>query len=299
MQEAVQKCRGSVPADGGVNHEAWKASHQKEADYQKAARLKRKVQALKDGLLLPQEADDELESFILQLDAKKSEFLKPPDLTAEEKRRNKLYAGPTKPAFVMTGQGNGVKAFLCPGVQHAPARDLGMVVVQRPDVADVIVAENLQSLKEEPHLRASLRGSYVLSPATLRGQPGFCIKFAGVGRMKRFVWASQDFKEETWSILSSTFVIFVVSLAGVMSRAVPWRVCEIGPRRILTSILPCGMLWMTALSPLPGNGWTRWTSFCWVGDRSTLHWSHRIRSSWRRKCLLILFLSSTPVKRIN
>ena len=169
-----------------------------ELKFQLDGRMERKLQALKDGHLLPEEADEELELFIRQLAAKKSALLKPPDLSAGEKKRDLLYSGPSKPWFLENTAQATVPAFVCPGVSGAvrPAQDSGMQMVSFAGDADVVITKDLKSLPELVQLCAVLRGSYVLDLPMLRGRPGLCLKFKGVGHLKRYVWLSPAFKQE-------------------------------------------------------------------------------------------------------
>lgn len=193
VQAKVQEqgaCRDPAP----VLPDAAKA----ELEFQREGRMERKLQALKDGHLLPEEADEELESFIQHLAAKKSALLNPPDLSAGEKKRDLLYRGPSKPWFLQDAGQARVPAFICAGVSGAvrPAQDLGMQMVNFAGDADVVIATDLKSLPELVQLCAVLRGSYVLDLPMLRGRPGLCLKFKGVGHLKRHVWLSRAFKQE-------------------------------------------------------------------------------------------------------
>ena len=70
----------------------WGDTHEREAKFQSASRLKRKVQALRDGVLLPSEADQELEDYIRNMKAP----LPANQITTKERNKNTLYKGPEK-----------------------------------------------------------------------------------------------------------------------------------------------------------------------------------------------------------
>ena len=187
MDAKVKTLSACPDSSGGV----WDESHEKEAGYQRESRLKRKLQALKDGLLLPHEADDELEQFILKLQGKQQ--LNPAELTQNEKRKNALYKGVEKPKFL-----NGpvkVSAFICPGANPGVSLTDIIAPVRDHCFAQVIVTKSLKTLPETVHLSAALRGAYVMDSASLTGKPGLCFKFKGTGHLKRSVWASVDFKK--------------------------------------------------------------------------------------------------------
>ena len=194
MQAKIQEKGGCTVPAPQLLPETAKA----ELKFQLEGRMERKLQALQDGHLLPEEADEELEAFIQQLAAKKSALLNPPDLSAAEKKRDLLYRGPSKPWFLENTAQATLPAYICPGVSGAvrPAQDLGMQMVDFAGDADVIIAKDMKSLPELVQLCAVLRGSYVLDLPVLQGRPGLCLKFKGVGHLKRYVWPSQGFKQE-------------------------------------------------------------------------------------------------------
>ncbi|CAJ1402004.1 unnamed protein product [Effrenium voratum] len=157
--------------------------------------LKEKVVALRDGHLLPEEADDELESFLQLLADKKSELLRRPAITAKERKKDLIYSGFQQPGFIQ-GTGEVLKTCVSPGVPHGPARALGKLALQHdPCEARVIVAHDMHSLPEKFHWCAVLRGSFIVDTAMLSGQKGLCVKMKGIAHLKRFVWASMEFKQ--------------------------------------------------------------------------------------------------------
>lgn len=156
MDAQVKNMSVCPDSSGGV----WDESHEKEAAYQREKRLKRKVEALKEGLLLPHEADDELEQFILQLQAKNQKQLDPAELTSNERKKNILYKGVEKPTFL-----NGpvkVSAFICPGASAGMSLNDVVTPVKDHCFAQVIVTKSLKTLPETIHLSAALRGAYVM-----------------------------------------------------------------------------------------------------------------------------------------
>ena len=253
MTEQVQRCQPAVPAAAGAA--TWEDSHQAELEYQQEGRLKRKLQALKDGTLLPEEADNELETFIETLAAKKSELLKAPGITAKEQKKDVLHAGPSRPGFLSpNARGNqDLKVFVCAGVVGAKklVDGLNLGHVRDPGMANVIVTETLRKLPETVHLAAGLRGSYVVDIAALHGQERcLCFKFKPSGHLKRHIWISDDFKKEGLSLLLTSRL-------------------RVYGRRMGTSTLHCGMSWRNACLAADGAFWIRWTnSFMAKGSRT-------------------------------
>ncbi|CAK9105433.1 unnamed protein product, partial [Durusdinium trenchii] len=171
-------------------------THEKEAKLQAEGRLKRKVQALRDGVLLPSEADQELEDYIQRMKVP----LAANQLTTKEKNKNILYAGPKKPSFLDedTG-GRHVMAFVRQGAGTAAqkARDLGMQIVHDPGLANIILAKSFKSIPEIVLLCAVLRGCYIMDAAALDGcARSLCCKLCPTTQLKRKVWVSADFKED-------------------------------------------------------------------------------------------------------
>ena len=195
-----QRAGGSTADPDGTKPECWGASHEAEARFQRENTLRRKVQALKDGHLLPAEGDDELEAFILALKPKDA-LLQAASITAEERKKRRLYMGPATPQFMSTDTADGqTAAYVCPGAAALPLlRARNLQRAHAPEEANVfVVAEELGDLPEPAHLCAILRGAYVVNVALLRdgsGQ-GLCLKFKGVGHLKRHVWVSDKFKED-------------------------------------------------------------------------------------------------------
>ncbi|CAK9104835.1 unnamed protein product [Durusdinium trenchii] len=178
----------------------WGNTHEKEAKLQAEGRLKRKVQALRDGVLLPSEADQELEDYIQRMKVP----LAANQLTTKEKNKNILYAGPKRPSFLDedTG-GRHVMAFVCQGAGTAAqkARDLGMQIVHDPGLANIILAKSFKSIPEIVLLCAVLRGCYIMDAAALDGcARSLCCKLCPTTQLKRKVWVSADFKEENNAI---------------------------------------------------------------------------------------------------
>ena len=208
VTEQIQNRGATVPEAAGAD--SWEATHQAEMKYQQEGRLKRKLQALKDGTLLPDEADDELETFIQTLAAKKSELLNAPSITAKERKKDELHAGPRRPRFLnpKDSQGNqDLKVFVCAGVVGAKklVDGLNLGQAQDPGMADIVLTETLGKLPETVHLAAGLRGSYIMNTAALRGHECcLCFKFKPSGQLKRHIWISDDFKKEWVVILGHT-----------------------------------------------------------------------------------------------
>ena len=206
VTEQIQNRGATVPEAAGADS-TWEATHQAELTYQQQGRLKRKLQALKDGTLLPDEADDELETFIQTLAAKKSELLKAPGITAKERKKDELHAGPSRPRFLNPKDSRGnqdLKVFVCAGVVGAKklVDGLNLSQAREPGMADIVVTETLGKLPETVHLAAGLRGSYVMDIAALRGQERcLSFKFKPSGHLKRHIWISDDFKKEGVVIL--------------------------------------------------------------------------------------------------
>lgn len=174
----------------------WDESHEKEATFQRQSRLKRKVEALQNGLLLPEDADDELELFTLQMKQPKQSR---GSLTREEQKKDVLYKGPQLPGFLTDQDANRATAFICPGARNAVSvcRRLGMTITHDVGMANVIACVNLRSVPETVLITAALRGSYVLDTKMLEHcSGGLCLKFVGAVQLQRFVWASLDFKQD-------------------------------------------------------------------------------------------------------
>ena len=175
----------------------WGVTHEREVKFQSESRLKRKVQALRDGVLLPSEADQELEDYILNM----KEPLPPDQLTGKEKKKNILYRGPQKASFLsVPDHCRHVTAFMCRGAGSAAqrARGLGMQMVDDPGLANVILAKNFTAVPEVVRLCAALRGSYIMDVAALSGgNPCLCCKFCQTEQLKRNVWVSAAFKQDS------------------------------------------------------------------------------------------------------
>lgn len=174
----------------------WDESHEKEATFQRQSRLKRKVEALQNGLLLPEEADEELEQFISQM---KQPMQSRDSLTREEQKKNALHQGPQLPEFLTAQDSSHLTAFVCPGTRNGVSvcRRLGMTMTRDVGLANVIACVNLRSVPETVLITAALRGTYVLDTKILEhGSGGLCLKFVGATQLQRFVWASLDFKQD-------------------------------------------------------------------------------------------------------
>lgn len=263
----------------------WGNTHEKEAKLQAEGRLKRKVQALRDGVLLPSEADQELEDYIQRMKVP----LAANQLTTKEKNKNILYAGPKRPSFLDedTG-GRHVMAFVCQGAGTAAqkARDLGMQIVHDPGLANIILAKSFKSIPEIVLLCAVLRGCYIMDAAALDGcARSLCCKLCPTTQLKRKVWVSADFKEDHAVVsndnVMSVFFQNMPCVVLIVCRPEVFAKCSIFTRtsksqesiiflifkwcasRRTTRFTPCcDMLWMSAPSSLGGTGWTLLTSAC-------------------------------------
>lgn len=173
----------------------WGDTHEREAKFQSASRLKRKVQALRDGVLLPSEADQELEDYIRNMKAP----LPANQITTKERNKNTLYKGPEKAGFLAGDDGMHVTAFVCTGASSAAqkARGLGIQIVSDPGLANLILAKNYKSIPEPILLCAALRGCYIMDAAALDGGDRFlCCKLNQTSQLQRHVWVSAGFKED-------------------------------------------------------------------------------------------------------
>jgi len=168
----------------------WGDTHEREAKFQSASRLKRKVQALRDGVLLPSEADQELEDYIRNMKAP----LPANQITTKERNKNTLYKGPEKAGFLAGDDGMHVTAFVCTG---ASTRGLGIQIVSDPGLANLILAKNYKSIPGPILLCAALRGCYIMDAAALDGGDRFlCCKLNQTSQLQRHIWVSAGFKED-------------------------------------------------------------------------------------------------------
>ena len=116
----------------------WGDTHEREAKFQSASRLKRKVQALRDGVLLPSEADQELEDYIRNMKAP----LPANQITTKERNKNTLYKGPEKAGFLAGDDGMHVTAFVCTGAHGALASRLFLILAWQTSYSQRITSRS-------------------------------------------------------------------------------------------------------------------------------------------------------------
>ena len=189
---------------------------QQEIKFQKDKLQQRKVEALRDGVLLPSEVDDALqEALAVELD-RVQERAKTRAAAARRIARH------CAEASCNWGALSGLAAWVEDDANSAACASgiqlRGLRVVLDPFDGDVLVVKDVSSLTDLVRLLAGCKGLHVLAADTVvAGDSGAFLVLNRALRLRRFIWATASFQTEHASLWDHT-----VKLAA--SRGSKWKV---------------------------------------------------------------------------
>ena len=178
-----------------ADSEVWSARHQKEATHQAQEFKRRKVEANLQGSLMNDEMSAELlaatETFKKGAEARAK---------ARDKENDKIEATRKSNVFDLKKHDGKAIAFLkdtaCKDLRHR-AHMAGLTVVTEAERADIYVVELVGDPGKRCLMKAGIFGAFIVSPQTLKGQPGGSYaKYKPGGDIDKRIWASPDFQHK-------------------------------------------------------------------------------------------------------
>ena len=190
-------------------------SLQKELQFQMRKLQQRKVEAFRDGALVPAEVDDNLREAVAADVAGARERAKKRATGERRLERLRKHAACNWDAL----RGRSAWVAVAMGAAVAAALELrGLLTVQDPNDADVFVVEDPTTLAEQIQLLSGCKGLHVLGCTRLvAGDQGAFFVMERALRLRRILWATGGFQAEHSSLWEQ-----IVNLSGI--RGSKWQV---------------------------------------------------------------------------
>lgn len=185
--------------------ETWSARHGDERQFQYDKRKARRVEAQIEGVLLPEETTaEDIVDARLESDRRLTSLIE--RTKAKAKVEAVLTAQPPTPREL-----HGATVFISESVLSANRGSLSLALrgheadrVTHEALGNIFVVPDVTRLTEAVSIAACLKGAWVISPEVFCLAPGPALKFKPALATRRFIWASDGFKEEhpeAWGML--------------------------------------------------------------------------------------------------